>query len=444
MTSIKYPDVQNLPAGVAPRANVGYVYDAAGNRTSMSDGLGGTSYNYDQLSRLMSEARTFTGVGTFTLNYDYTLSGALKQFTDATNNMTINYAYDAAGRLSSVTGAGTLYAGVSNYASSFQYRAWGGLKQFSEGSNHTSHVGYNSRLQVNHFDISGNVANQNYDYYADGRISFAHNTTNNNFDRSYFYDHAARLAQARSGGLARGDSGEYPYDQTFGYDQWNNLTARMTATWDGGGYLTDTSSYNNNRRNAWGYDADGRNTTIDTRSYGFDAAGQLASMTAQQLNFNGSYTSVSMTSSYDGDGRKVKEINNSQTTYYLTSSALGGAIVEEMSNTGQKNVGYVYASGQLLAKQWSNLVTWKHPTAAGTSEYVTFNDGTYGSTQFDPLGANLPMQYTPPPEHIEGQGDIGAGHFAGILDSRWSDYLNISAGCAVDVCDKRLETDSEW
>jgi hypothetical protein len=121
------------------------------------------------------------------------------------------------------------------------------------------------------------------------------------------------------------------------------------------------------------------------------------------------------------------------TTYYLTSSVLGGSIIEEMSGSGQKNVGYVYAGGQLLAKQSANQVTWKHPTPAGTSEYLTFNDNSNsGRNEFDPLGADLALQYTPPPEDPEAQGDIGAGHFGGIMDARWSDFFNISGGCTID------------
>jgi YD repeat-containing protein len=40
-----------------------YGYDAAGNRTSMTDSVGSTSYNYNQLSRMTSETRTFNGLG---------------------------------------------------------------------------------------------------------------------------------------------------------------------------------------------------------------------------------------------------------------------------------------------------------------------------------------------------------------------------------------------
>src|SRR5438309_1476180 len=51
------------PGGVAPMPDFTFGYDAAGNRTSMSDGLGSVSYGYDQLSRLTSETRTFGGLG---------------------------------------------------------------------------------------------------------------------------------------------------------------------------------------------------------------------------------------------------------------------------------------------------------------------------------------------------------------------------------------------
>jgi len=67
VTSINY----SAPTGITPTANVTFGYDAAGNRTSMTDGLGGQSYSYDQLSRMSSETRTIAGVGSFTLGYTY-------------------------------------------------------------------------------------------------------------------------------------------------------------------------------------------------------------------------------------------------------------------------------------------------------------------------------------------------------------------------------------
>ena len=62
----------------------------------MSDTAGGTTYQYDQLSRLLSETRTFAGLaGTYTLAYTYNFAGQLKSLTDHTQQR-INYSYDNA------------------------------------------------------------------------------------------------------------------------------------------------------------------------------------------------------------------------------------------------------------------------------------------------------------------------------------------------------------
>src|SRR5687768_7645284 len=50
-----------------PNITALFAYDAPGNRTSMTDALGSTSYSYDQLSRLSSEIRGLTGVGIYAI-----------------------------------------------------------------------------------------------------------------------------------------------------------------------------------------------------------------------------------------------------------------------------------------------------------------------------------------------------------------------------------------
>jgi YD repeat-containing protein len=430
VTGINY----SAPSGVTATPNVTFGYDALGNRTSMSDGFGSKSYAYNQLSQLTSETRTFNGVGTFTLSYQYSLSGELTKITDPTN-MSINYGYNSVGRLTGVTGSDSLFANVSNYASNFQYRAWGGVKAMTDGSNHTSSLLYNSKLQPTHFDISGNVVGQNYDYNNDGRVSFVHNTTDANFDRAYSYDHAGRLTQATTGGTARGDSGATPYHETFGYDALSNLTGRESTTWNQDP-LFDGSTYTNNRRGDWGYDPDGRNTTIDTRTYTFDAAGQQTLMAGQRWVIN-HYVATSESSGYDGDGAKVQDATSGVTTYYLRSSLLGSAIIEEINGSGQKNVGYVYAGGQMLARQQGDYIAWKHSTPAGTGQFDYNVGGVFGSgsqqrVEFDPLGADVGLAAPQPPDTGGGEGDIGSRHIGGIMDARWADFFNLDGGCVLD------------
>ena len=56
-------DATGDPAGqTAATANVNFDYDAAGNRTSMSDGLGSATYVFNNLGQMQSETRSFSGL----------------------------------------------------------------------------------------------------------------------------------------------------------------------------------------------------------------------------------------------------------------------------------------------------------------------------------------------------------------------------------------------
>ncbi|HKB65751.1 MAG TPA: hypothetical protein VKC61_07815 [Pyrinomonadaceae bacterium] len=437
VTGISY----SAPQGITPTAGVSFEYDAVGNRTSMTDGFGSKSYSYNQLSQLMSEARTFTNVGSFPLSYDYNLAGELKKSTDSTN-ITLNYGHDNAGRLNSVTGSGTLYANVSNYASDFEYRAWGGLKHMTDGKGRTSSLVYSSKLQPTHFEISGNTVSQDYDYYSDGRMKIVHNMTDQNFDRSYSYDHAGRIIEAKSGGDVNGyQYAPTPYHETFGYDGFSNLTARQSDSWNGQTSDTDSATYTNSRRTEWGYDADGRNIAIGSRSITFDAAGRRTLMIADQVLANGNHFPVSQTSGYDGDGAKVYEVASGVTSYYLRSTASGGEIIEELSGSGQKNVGYVsLPGGQLLATQTGysdQVVTWKHNTPAGTGEYtVNSYNGVMSRIEFDPLGADISLTEPLEPPPGQNEGEIGAGHFGRSYGRALERFLQSRFGirCGWPLC----------
>jgi hypothetical protein len=48
----------------------------------MNDGFGSVTYNYNQLSRMSLETRTFTGLGSYTIGYQYNLARDLSSITD--------------------------------------------------------------------------------------------------------------------------------------------------------------------------------------------------------------------------------------------------------------------------------------------------------------------------------------------------------------------------
>src|SRR6185369_8513102 len=112
---------------------------------SMTDGSGSMSYSYDSLSRMLSETRTFSGVGNFTLGYSYNLAGELTSITDPFDAQ-ISYGHDAVGRPTEVSG--TSFGGVTQYASNLQYRAGGSLKHLDYGNGFAMTMNFNSRLQA--------------------------------------------------------------------------------------------------------------------------------------------------------------------------------------------------------------------------------------------------------------------------------------------------------
>jgi YD repeat-containing protein len=383
-------------SGVTPTATVGYGYDAAGNRTSMTDGFGSKTYSYNQLSQMMSETRTFADPSppylnaSFTLSYDYNLGGQLKKITDPTNT-TINYGFDLSGRLNAVTGSDSLYAGVSDYASNFQYRASGATKHLDYGNSLKLDLSYNNRLQASEYDLKTSagsfVMGQQYQYYGDGRISASTDLTNSNLNRGYGYDQAGRLA---SGNTANG-SLYGPYSQTYNYDAWDNMNSRSWRTFYYNQYCHcmvpttnySSSTYTNNRNTTtgWNYDADGR--LIGSSDNGvnsvttFDGAGELIASTRP-----GRTTSQGL----DGDGHRVKWVENNVTTYHLRSSALGGYTIVELDQYGNKLRGYVYDGGEEIAKQESGQVLWGQRDVSGASMRLTNSTGAVTSRiETDPL-----------------------------------------------------------
>ena len=370
----------SAPEGVATTSNPSFTYDAVGNRKSMTDGLGNKSYTYNQLSQLMSETRTFTNVGMFTLSYDYNLAGELKFVKDHTNAQ-INYGYNNAGELQNVTG--TNYS-TTEFLSNVTYRAWGAPKEVSYGNGRKLSLGYDQRLQVKHFEIPAagslpSVMNLDYQYNDDGRLSYSHNQLDSRFDRGYQYDHVGRIKLGLSGPEASGGTPttDRPYREFYAYDAFDHLTVRNTRHWSKTQPYISSDTYTDNRRNGWQYDAEGNLTNNITRQYTYDAAGRMSTVSGSNLN-----------QFFDGDGQRVKTTEPNLVTYYLRSSVLGGQVIEELDGSGDKQRGFVYAGGKVIAEQAQDgFVGFVHEEPSGTSVQKTHGVlGTaYEPSELDPF-----------------------------------------------------------
>lgn len=429
------PSGSNIP----DPADVTYSFDNLGNRTAMTDGSGTTNYSYDSLSQLTSETRAFNGLtGSLTLAYEYALTGQLKKLTDP-DGVAINYGFDRTGRLSSVTGSGSLYSGVSDYASGFSYRAWGAVKGYSYGNSTSATLAYNSRLQVSSYTVTGVRPYENtntqpeggeFQYYNDGMLKFSTDLRSNAVlggihDKAFAYDHAGRLKNAYSsleadnfGNGTTNTSYVTPFRHGFSYDSFDNPTSRTGFYWSEDD--TGTETYDAYSRNtAWSYDADGRLITTNEPApnalpyspltFGYDATGQSASSTYTISRPNPSNPSQTFTTietrnnTFDGNGQlaKLAEIQQwnsgpptSYTRYYLRSS-LTGNVINEYDQNHTKLISTVYAGGQVLAQQvpsypQPNMVVWQHQNPV-TGDGVNNNSTgvTMDRATLDPTGVNI-------------------------------------------------------
>jgi YD repeat-containing protein len=411
-TSVSYSGWNSLPP-------VTIAYDGAGNRTSMNDGTGSRTYQYNQLSQLTSETRQFTGLGgSFNLNYEYNLMGSLKAFTDHTGSR-VGYAMNAAGMLTSINGSGA--HSVSTYASNFAYRASGAIKAFDYGNGVHQHLNSNSRLRNTSVTLTlgSNNFGWSFDYHADGKLQKVTDFNNPIFDRAFSYDHVGRLQEARTGSEARGgNTQDGPFKQSYSYDVWENTTSRTDRAWTNS--ATQSAGFTNNRHPNFSYDNEGNLLGSFDASYGYDAGGRQNAFMANVFIGGGppSYSLQSVlevSQTFDGDSAPAKKTTVNRweelvveeiqireytaTIYYLRSTALGGQVVAELDETGYKRRGYVLAGGMRLATQnignpgYGSHVSWTSTSPATGSEYMP-DVSLLGRKELDPLGNDV----TQPPE----------------------------------------------
>ena len=410
-------EINAIPA-VTP---VAIGYDEAGNRIWMTDDVGRVDYTYDTWSRMLSETRQFTGLsGAFRLSYGYNLSGQLTSLTDPFNSQ-VGYNYDSAGQLRTVTGSGA--GSVPNYITQTLYRAWGAPKQISYGNGRTMTLGYDTRLRVTNFNVAG-IIGASFTYYADGRVQTARDLVDRQFDRAYVYDHMGRLTNALSGSEAGvGSSLQGPYRQTYQYDVWGNMIGRTGRLWSGPEDAY-TTTYVNNRNTAWNNNASGQPTVQETLQNTYDAAGRRSKTVSPSRRIGTINQNITQEDSYDGDGQLLKQAINNTAKYLVRSSVLSGKVVTEVSTIGSKNVGNVYANGQIVARQNFQGVTWTHynPTSSGERQ-TNQSGGGAGGGEYDPLHNSVGL------EEPEAGGD---GTSPGLLYPRSGDPTDLSGGCMVD------------
>jgi len=460
VTNIAYTLLPNVPttgpSGVASAATVSYTYDAAGNRKQMTDGMGNVTYNYDLLSRMTSETRFYSNLsgsstgGNYTLSYEYNLDNQLTKLTDP-NNSQISYAYDHIGRLSGVTGVGF---SVSTFLSNIQYRAFGAPKSVAHKDGRTTETTYDARLRVSTYKLLPAIPDDGirlynqYIYYPDGRLKKLNDLDDHDpsiigvtdsarwFSRVYTYDSKGRVLKSK-GWNPNGYEFDFPYEQYYGYDAFDHMTARSGSYY----YQPDFSesgSYSNNRRQGWSYGADG-NETHSTgpgmfRDWTYNAAGQMVQVKETQTANNQFSTYVS---NYDGDGELASEFLQESPTgiSYKIRSSVVGEVVTRLNNVGNKTGMTVHLDDRVTPARMSAADT-------GGVPFPTYDDPLQQSIAgdrkavYDPLGNVIPWRPWPggPPPNFYPRSSSQFGSLGSSFGSAQE------RGCALDGIPTNCDT----
>jgi RHS repeat-associated protein len=309
ITSYTY-DAQDRVTGVIQAGTgltITYGYNVAGQRTSLTTKAGAQSYGYDDAYRLTSVVSPYSSVPT---TYTYDALGMVRQIS-MTNGVRVDHTYDALNRLTNI----------------HQYKA---IPQTLAAYTYTIGAGGN-RTAVSEYEYNASAANPI--------------TTRQN---SWGYDDAYRLiTETRQVTSTSALTTLYSYDKTgnrlamkvgsspivaYNYNELDQLT----------GVISNgiTTQYGYDRRGNLKQVGTGANATV----YTWDAADRLIGATLP----GGATSSME----YDAGGRRTKTILNGTTTNYLWHEfSQYSDVILETNVSNQLQIHYVLANGGLILQK---------------------------------------------------------------------------------------------
>lgn len=346
-----------------------YTYDAFGNLASATDAQQHvTKFTYGGDASNASNPDLLTRVdypdGTF-LKFTYYTGGQRKQSIDQTG-FTVNYSYDAVGRLVKLTD------GNGGVIVQYVYDPVGSLIRKDLGNGTRTNLAYNldgtlksiTNLAADHKTLNS------YDLFTYSAVGNVLTDTNQNGQWVYTYDLASQLTRAKFTPNAANPDRLAPRDEIYGYDAAGNRISQnqngVITTYVVNNVNEYTSSTRAGVTTAYHYDADGNLTSqvtgASTTAFSFNQLSELTGINGPGLT--ASY-------SFDALGNRVSQTVNGATTNFQIDPDLG--IVASFYGTGvYKNTGglqahYTYGFG--LVSQVS---------AAGVTGYYDF--GLTGNT----------------------------------------------------------------
>jgi len=214
-------------SGILNPGSVTYTYDdpakpfSTGKLTSITDGSGSSSFEYDTLGRLTKEFKTIDGT-TSTIQRSYDLLGRLTALTYPDTDIA-SYTYNSQGGLETVDLSSSITQSLNHLITGIDYNAAGQLTKLIYGNGTVSDYTYNPlTLRLDQLKTTGPTGTlQDFSYAFDpvgnvtGITDRVHTGT-----QTFAYDPLHRLTQA---------IGSYG-TQTYAYDPIGNMLSKEGAT----------------------------------------------------------------------------------------------------------------------------------------------------------------------------------------------------------------------
>lgn len=324
-TSISYND--------GATATIGFTYDqggaaafAQGRLTTMTDGLGSETYQYDLLGRMTHLSKAVSG-NTYSVGYGFNPDGTLSALTYPSGRV-VSTSYDPIGRLTQIATAGT------NLISNLAYNGADLPQSLNYGNGMQGQLGYNDHLQIQSLKYTqgaSDLLDLSYGYGSsnNGQIQSITDNTNSARSTQYSYDPWLRLSAAQTTNLSASNT----WALNWSYDLYGN---RLTQSLVGGVGASITQPQ---------LSVDAASNRITTGGYAYDAAGNMTSDSLNTYSYDGEDRIVNVngtpSANYDGNGFRVQK----GSTVYIYS---GGQPIAEY-NGASLVTEYVYGPSGLLA-----------------------------------------------------------------------------------------------
>jgi RHS repeat-associated protein len=318
-----------------------------------------------------------------TLNYTYDAAGHLASMTSShTNGVSVSYTYDSLNRMSTVVDSRL----SGNQTTTYTYDAANNVTKVVYPNEVETDFTYDELNRVK--QLATSQTGYMYTFDAVGNRKTASEL--NGRSVSWSFDGIYRLSSEGITGATGGENG----NTSYGLDPVGN---RQSATSSIPGLSPVGGTFNaDDELSGESYDSDGNVTASGGKTFSYDTENHLVSM-------NGSGATIV----YDGDGNRVEKVGGGVTTQYLVDDLNPTGypqVVEELSSSGAVQREYTYglqriSENQLISSAWTP--SFYGYDGFGTVRQLTNSSGTItDSYDYDAFGNKINSTGTTPNNYL--------------------------------------------